>query len=58
MSQLEDMEKVRRVIDRVCTFPGCNRKAAKAWTTCDRHFTAGMRKSHWVKLHALGEHER
>lgn len=43
--------KERRIRKRLCTFPDCERRAGKGWTTCDRHHTAGARVSHWLKLH-------
>lgn len=28
----------------------CEREARKGWTTCDKHYSAGMNRSQWAKL--------
>lgn len=33
----------------VCRFQSCHRTARKGWTTCDRHYTAGLSRSQWLK---------
>jgi len=32
-----------------CHYPDCKRNAMRDWTTCPRHSSAGLKRSHWLQ---------
>lgn len=48
----------RIIIERRCGYRECDRKAARGWTTCIGHYSAGVSLKHWSQGHARREGTR